>query len=131
MSKICELCLLEFKCDMSNITGAAAECWCMTYPRVFGGDLNVDGGNDCICPACLTVQVQKAIAVRVDNLKIHLKGPDEARQCQDLPLIEGLDYTVENGLWMLTRWYHLKRGHCCGQGCRNCPYGHVNVEDQK
>ncbi len=27
----------------------------------------------------------------------------------------------------LTREFLLKRGYCCGNGCRNCPYGHVNV----
>ena len=38
-------------------------------------------------------------------------------------LIEGVDYTVENGLMILSRTYLLKRGTCCGSGCRNCPYG--------
>jgi uncharacterized protein (TIGR00290 family) len=27
----------------------------------------------------------------------------------------------------LTREYLLKRGSCCGHGCRNCPYGHEAV----
>ena len=37
-------------------------------------------------------------------------------------LIEGEDYTIENGLMVFTKNYHLKRGSCCGSGCKNCPY---------
>lgn len=32
------------------------------------------------------------------------------------------DYYIENGLYVFTEKYHLKRGHCCGSGCRHCPY---------
>ncbi|MBY0451848.1 MAG: hypothetical protein K2P92_02355, partial [Bdellovibrionaceae bacterium] len=28
----------------------------------------------------------------------------------------------ENGLMVMTAAYHLKRGTCCGNGCRHCPY---------
>lgn len=35
---------------------------------------------------------------------------------------EGIDYYFENGLMVLTADFLLKRGYCCGNGCRNCPY---------
>ncbi|MEI6411786.1 MAG: DUF5522 domain-containing protein [Bacteroidota bacterium] len=38
------------------------------------------------------------------------------------PLVEGLDYYKECGLFVLTAHYLRKRGYCCGNGCRNCPY---------
>jgi hypothetical protein len=38
------------------------------------------------------------------------------------------DYYVENGLLVYTAAYHLKRGHCCGSGCRHCPYEPRHVE---
>lgn len=28
----------------------------------------------------------------------------------------------EDGLWVATRAFLLRRGYCCGCGCRNCPY---------
>lgn len=34
---------------------------------------------------------------------------------------------MEEGLLVFTAAYHLKRGYCCGSGCRHCPFGHVNV----
>jgi hypothetical protein len=38
-------------------------------------------------------------------------------------LNEGIDfYWNENGLMVLTREYHLARGHCCKNGCKHCPY---------
>lgn len=39
------------------------------------------------------------------------------------PLQEGVDFYWENGLFVFTEQYHKKRGHCCGSGCRHCPYG--------
>ena len=34
----------------------------------------------------------------------------------------------ENGLLVYTAAYHLKRGRCCGSGCRHCPYEPKHVE---
>ena len=49
-------------------------------------------------------------------------------QTQTQSLIEGIDYTIEGGVVLVfTAWYHLKRGGCCGSGCRHCPYDHINV----
>ena len=40
-------------------------------------------------------------------------------------LIEGIDYNLDkNGQIVMTKSYHLKRGHCCQSGCLNCPYGY-------
>jgi len=35
---------------------------------------------------------------------------------------EGVDYYFEDGLMVLTAHFLRKRGYCCGNGCRNCPY---------
>jgi len=34
------------------------------------------------------------------------------------------DYYIENGFMVFTRAYHLKRGYCCKNACRYCPYGY-------
>lgn len=47
-------------------------------------------------------------------------------------LIEGEDfYYSEQGYVVLTEKYHLKKGSCCGNGCRHCPYQYVNVPEPK
>ncbi|MGO4998099.1 DUF5522 domain-containing protein [Oceanisphaera sp. W20_SRM_FM3] len=38
------------------------------------------------------------------------------------PLCEHEDYYIENGYSVFTAVFHLKRGYCCGNGCRHCPY---------
>ncbi|MBZ5521409.1 MAG: hypothetical protein LAP21_04035 [Acidobacteriia bacterium] len=37
-------------------------------------------------------------------------------------LVEGEDYYIEDGYYVFTASYLLKRGYCCGSGCRHCPY---------
>ena len=39
-----------------------------------------------------------------------------------VPLVEGEDYYLDQGLMVLTARYHLRRSYCCEQGCRHCPY---------
>ena len=47
-------------------------------------------------------------------------------------LIEGEDfYYNEQGYVVLTEKYHLKKGSCCGNGCKHCPYNYINVPDPK
>ncbi|MFM7206896.1 MAG: DUF5522 domain-containing protein [Planctomycetaceae bacterium] len=38
------------------------------------------------------------------------------------PIPKQSDSYVENGLLVYTAAHHLKRGMCCGSGCRHCPY---------
>ncbi|TAG14838.1 MAG: hypothetical protein EAZ35_05580 [Sphingobacteriia bacterium] len=47
-------------------------------------------------------------------------------------LIEGKDYYYdEHGYMVLTAVYHLDKGHCCGYGCRHCPYDYECVPEPK
>ena len=46
-------------------------------------------------------------------------------------LEEGDYYFTEEGWLVFTRQYHLKRGHCCGNKCRHCPYGHEAVVEER
>jgi len=37
-------------------------------------------------------------------------------------IVEDEDFYWEGDFIVFTRAYHLKRGYCCGSGCRHCPY---------
>jgi hypothetical protein len=37
-------------------------------------------------------------------------------------LVANEDYYLDAGLMVLTARYHLRRGYCCEQACRHCPY---------
>jgi hypothetical protein len=47
-------------------------------------------------------------------------------------LVEGEDYYYnDQGYIVLTKKFHLKKGHCCGNGCKHCPYEFINVPEPK
>ncbi len=48
-----------------------------------------------------------------------------------VPLVEHEDYYLDHGLMVLTARYHLRRGYCCEQGCRHCPYPEAPKENRK
>ncbi|MGL4512426.1 MAG: DUF5522 domain-containing protein [Lacipirellulaceae bacterium] len=39
------------------------------------------------------------------------------------PMVEGLDWYREGIAVVFTSEYHLRRGWCCENRCRHCPYG--------
>jgi hypothetical protein len=55
------------------------------------------------------------------------------KEREDAPkrLLEGEDYYWEGPYMVFTRAYHLKRGYCCGSGCRHCPYSYTDNESDK
>lgn len=47
-------------------------------------------------------------------------------------LIKNIDYTLdEYGRMVFTAAYHLKRGYCCGNDCKNCPWKKENKKENK
>ncbi|MFT3788587.1 MAG: DUF5522 domain-containing protein [Tepidisphaeraceae bacterium] len=51
-----------------------------------------------------------------------------ADQSRDRPLVEGRDYRIDTrGNLVFTARYLRERGDCCGNKCRNCPFGWRNV----
>lgn len=93
----------------------------------------MDAGADCLCPSCLAVIANDHITQSVDTVKVHTFQPKLAKVHLKkhglTPLIKNVDYTLNaQGNMVLSRWFLLKKGKCCGSGCLNCPYGHVNVK---
>jgi len=37
-------------------------------------------------------------------------------------LIKNIDYYEDNDRIIFTHLFHIKRGQCCGNGCRHCPF---------
>jgi hypothetical protein len=47
---------------------------------------------------------------------------------QAIDLATAPDFSIENGLYVFTAAHHLRRGWCCGRGCRHCPYSPPHQE---
>jgi hypothetical protein len=77
--------------------------------------------DDKICTDCLidiqTQKINEFIASTPREKLIKIAGEYKSDN-----ILEKLDYTIEEGKWVFTSWFLLKRGFCCGSGCRNCPY---------
>jgi hypothetical protein len=57
-------------------------------------------------------------------------APDRA-PVLDPPGLDPEDYYMEGANLVFTAAYHLKRGYCCGSGCRHCPYGGPKIAESK
>jgi hypothetical protein len=47
---------------------------------------------------------------------------DKKTENRSEKFVEGIDYYFDQGLMVLTAHFLKKRGYCCGNGCRHCPY---------
>jgi len=123
MIKTCPKCSTKLTCH-SDLNSA---CWCADFPKI----MPMDHTEGCLCPDCLKQEIIKTInhyvaTYSTKELVALAKKYDETRTNQ----IEGIDYTIENGMLVFSKWYHIRRGHCCGNGCVNCAYEHVNVRQK-
>ncbi|CZF78149.1 hypothetical protein GCE9029_00656 [Grimontia celer] len=93
----------------------------MQYPNILppAGEDNLS----CLCKTCLAKRINEKLETLYQeystNDLIRLAKPYREQK----ELVEGLDYTIERGFYVFSAWYHLRRGNCCGNGCRHCPYG--------
>lgn len=115
-TKVCSSCESAFSCG--NIS-PENNCWCNDFPPIF----NLSEGGDCLCPECFKEACVDKIDAYVETItpKTALKN-----KAISLPktekLIEDIDYYIENDNYVFKTWFHLKRGSCCGNACRHCPY---------
>lgn len=121
-SKTCPICGSQFICGSQTENEA---CWCSDYPHI----LPLDITRDCLCPACLKAKIKEKIAEYLQTIT-----PENAHDsiapnyATSGALIEGIDYEInQDGKFVLSAWYLLKRGYCCENGCTNCPYGYQKL----
>jgi hypothetical protein len=53
---------------------------------------------------------------------VHLPEGSAEQKPEPRPLVEGEDFYREGPYVVFTAAYHLRRGSCCGSGCRHCPW---------
>lgn len=79
-------------------------------------------GQGCYCPDCLARLAGESLSQQLQTLPLREALALASRYRTDSALLEHIDYTLDAGNLVFSRWYHLKRGSCCGNGCRHCPY---------
>ena len=118
----CPHCGGAFDCRRSEA------CWCAAYPPLSAAA----AAGACLCPTCLHQRVVAEIDRFVeDYLAGRRSNTASSYDRGSRELVEGVDYYLEQGRYVFTSWFHLKRGYCCGSGCRHCPYDHENVPGRR
>ena len=51
--------------------------------------------------------------------------PESTERFARLGLVPGDYYFSEEGYLVFTEQYHTRRGYCCQNRCRHCPYGNA------
>ncbi|MFM8877824.1 MAG: cysteine-rich CWC family protein [Verrucomicrobiota bacterium] len=80
-------------------------CWCeslVVSPSALARIPSALRGRACLCMAC----------ARSDGLSPVDPRPGDSDDT----------YVTADGRIVFTSAYLLRRGHCCGSGCRHCPY---------
>lgn len=122
--KGCSSCGESFTCGPER---GEDKCWCDHLPRV---SLVANEDQDCLCPKCLREAIQElnctgsSAAESVHPLRQTVVNPQYS-------LVEGEDYYLEGEMIIFTARYHLRRGYCCGNVCRHCPYADDVTDDRK
>jgi hypothetical protein len=114
--KQCPACQQLFSCDV--IKGAS--CWCMNLPKL--NAISDIKNTACLCPNCLALQTANHIKNLYKTEELNSLLEIARLNSNNNELIEHIDYTIENSYTVFTHWYHLKRGTCCSNGCKNCPF---------
>ncbi|MCR6642420.1 MAG: DUF5522 domain-containing protein [Sporocytophaga sp.] len=101
--KTCSRCNTNFSCSTQN-------CWCNELPPV----MSLPEGGDCYCPLCLKSIIKEKLGI--DAVAENKNKTEPLREKEDY-------YYNENGNWVFTAKYLIKRRYCCKNGCKHCPYG--------
>jgi hypothetical protein len=103
----CPLCRQANDCRHCTAESHKGPCWCAQakIPDELLARVPLEMRNRaCICSDCVAAFSRGRVHVR-----------PEVAQAGDF-------YFDEAGLVVFKAEYHLRRGYCCGSGCRHCPY---------
>lgn len=104
----CPLCGTDNHCQLCTVNAYKGPCWCarIQIPEELLARVPEDLKNRaCICYACVT------------NFHRARYSP-----AADSKTLSGDFYFDPGGRLVFTAEYHLRRGYCCGNDCRHCPY---------
>jgi hypothetical protein len=103
----CPLCDGDNDCQLCTSAAYKGPCWCMSMqvPEALLERVPQDlRRRACICRPCIEA--------------FH----NEPKAIESAPLQQDDYYFDRNNLMVFTATYLLRRGYCCGNGCRHCPY---------
>ena len=120
----CPVCGRDNQCQLARGHLYKGPCWCqeIVVPNQMLRTL-AEGGfaQRCLCRSCLEA-VARLFRDReaAENAVAQIR--EAAIERRSSAEFEEDFYLDENGNTVFTANYHLKRGTCCQNGCRHCPF---------
>jgi len=108
--------------QLTNVQLTNAQPTNVRASNVRASNVQPEDPQGCYCADCLASIIGAKINAFIDATPHEEVLAVASDFSGNDALIEGVDYTLERGHYVFSRWYHLKRGACCGNGCRNCPF---------
>lgn len=105
-AECCPLCSGPNECQQCTSAAYKGPCWCasVSIPEELLARVPAESRRRaCLCRGCVTTFHRERV------------GP------QPLPTVPG-DFYFENGLMVFTAAYLRRRGYCCDNQCRHCPW---------
>ena len=103
---LCPLCGGPNDCQLCTSAAYKGPCWCESVnipPDLLSRIPSESRNRACLCRSC----------VMAFHRQQSTTGP--------LAVVPG-DYYFMDGLMVFTAGYHLRRGYCCDNDCRHCPF---------
>jgi len=119
----CPLCGHDNRCRVTEPQLYKGPCWCheIIVPHHMLSRLAADSSKPvCLCRPCLetVARISRELEDTDAALAEVRKVVADRVACE----AEKDFYLDENGYTVFTSAYHLRRGTCCDNGCRHCPY---------
>jgi hypothetical protein len=114
--RCCPLCGAANACRIANGCTYKGACWCeeLILPIALQRYLaNEFQHRACFCRECL--RLLSHYGERMNGAHQIVSRIRAERNQDD-------SYVDDAGRVVFTANFHLKRGYCCGNGCRHCPY---------
>jgi len=105
-AELCPLCGGPNDCQLCTSAAYKGPCWCeaANFPEELLSLVPAESRQRaCLCHGCVASFHRRQSAIR------------------PLPLLPG-DFYFAAGLMVFTAAYLSRRGYCCDNGCRHCPY---------
>lgn len=114
----CPVCGGPNRCRLETGEAYKGPCWC-EGPTLSSAALQRLLGElpepRCLCQNCLEGLAANPRATR-EALAVRGRSP-----ASGTALLDGDTYQEGEAI-VFTEQFHLRRGYCCGSGCRHCPY---------
>jgi hypothetical protein len=119
----CPLCGKDNQCRLAKGHLYKGLCWChqIVVPGHILNRLAAEWVEPvCICRSCLETVAR--VSASLNDPDAVLTEVFQLTRSSGSTLLQEDYYLDENGNMVFTAAYHLKRGTCCGNGCRHCPF---------